>query len=187
MTAAARGVVHSAHAHYAHGLIEHVPDGERRDSITPPTPRLVLSRGGGVNRAGDETTLLHLLPVMIDIVQHHIDGGGSASVDPADGLLRQGAQGISSRGWMQRWVRRAGANPWRQRAVVQRVAVGVGSRKLTRRPTSKLAPSCYISRSMSVFGMPGMNDGDPAGRASAGRPALAISTIRCWTRRAGSR
>src|SRR4029079_17669297 len=43
---------------------------------------------------GDRATLLHILPVMRDIVAHHIRGTRfGIGVDPADGLLREGAQG----------------------------------------------------------------------------------------------
>jgi predicted glycogen debranching enzyme len=47
-----------------------------------------------VRRTGDQTTLLHLLPVMLDIVKHHVDGTHfGIGVDPKDDLLRQGADG----------------------------------------------------------------------------------------------
>jgi predicted glycogen debranching enzyme len=47
-----------------------------------------------VRRTGDQTTLTHLLPVMLDIVKHHVEGTHyGIGVDPADGLLRQGADG----------------------------------------------------------------------------------------------
>jgi predicted glycogen debranching enzyme len=47
-----------------------------------------------VRRTGDQTTLTHLLPVMIDIVKHHVEGTHyGIGVDPGDGLLRQGAEG----------------------------------------------------------------------------------------------
>jgi predicted glycogen debranching enzyme len=47
-----------------------------------------------VRRTGDQTTLTHLLPVMLDIVKHHVEGTRyGIGVDPADGLLRQGADG----------------------------------------------------------------------------------------------
>ena len=47
-----------------------------------------------VRRTGDQTTLLHLLPTMLDIVKHHVEGTHyGIGVDPADGLLRQGAEG----------------------------------------------------------------------------------------------
>jgi len=43
---------------------------------------------------GDRATLLHILPVMRDIVAHHIRGTRfGIGVDPADGLLREGAEG----------------------------------------------------------------------------------------------
>src|SRR4030095_16831295 len=45
---------------------------------------------------GDRTTLGELLPKFIDIANHHVHGTRfGISVDPADGLLRQGAPGYT--------------------------------------------------------------------------------------------
>ncbi|HEY4306844.1 MAG TPA: amylo-alpha-1,6-glucosidase [Gemmatimonadaceae bacterium] len=47
-----------------------------------------------VRRTGDQTTLTHLLPTMLDIVAHHIKGTHyGIGVDPKDDLLKQGAEG----------------------------------------------------------------------------------------------
>ena len=47
-----------------------------------------------VRRTGDRTTLMHLLPTMLDIVKHHIEGTRfGIGVDPKDDLLKQGAEG----------------------------------------------------------------------------------------------
>ena len=47
-----------------------------------------------VRRTGDQTTLTHLLPTMIDIVKHHIAGTHyGIGVDASDDLLKQGAEG----------------------------------------------------------------------------------------------
>lgn len=44
----------------------------------------------------DRMTLRHLLPTLLDIVNHHVKGTRfGIGVDPADGLLRQGAQGYA--------------------------------------------------------------------------------------------
>src|SRR5262249_54856098 len=47
-----------------------------------------------MRRTADETTLLHALPVMLRIVDAHVAGTRfGIRVDPADGLLMQGAEG----------------------------------------------------------------------------------------------
>jgi predicted glycogen debranching enzyme len=47
-----------------------------------------------VRRTGDQTTLMHMLPTMVDIVKHHIEGTHfGIGVDPKDDLLKQGAEG----------------------------------------------------------------------------------------------
>ena len=47
-----------------------------------------------VRRTGDQTTLMHMLPTMLDIVKHHIEGTHfGIGVDPKDDLLKQGAEG----------------------------------------------------------------------------------------------
>ncbi|MGH7617416.1 MAG: amylo-alpha-1,6-glucosidase, partial [Gemmatimonadaceae bacterium] len=70
-----------------------------------------------VQRSGDETTLMHLLPIMTDIVQHHIQGTlFGIGVDPADGLLRQGAKGYQLT-WMDAKVDGWVVTPRRGKAV----------------------------------------------------------------------
>ena len=70
-----------------------------------------------VRRSGDQTTLTHLLPTMIDIVQHHIEGTRfGIGVDPADGLLCQGAKGYQLT-WMDAKVDGWVVTPRRGKAV----------------------------------------------------------------------
>src|SRR5207253_38336 len=70
-----------------------------------------------VRRTGDHTTLVHLLPAMIDIVQHHVDGTQfGIGMDPADGLLRQGAEGYQLT-WMDAKVDGWVVTPRRGKAV----------------------------------------------------------------------
>jgi predicted glycogen debranching enzyme len=70
-----------------------------------------------VRRSGDETTLTHLLPIMLDIVQHHVEGTRfGIGVDPADGLLCQGAQGYQLT-WMDAKVDGWVVTPRRGKAV----------------------------------------------------------------------
>jgi predicted glycogen debranching enzyme len=67
--------------------------------------------------SGDQVTLVHLLPTMIDIVDHHIQGTRfGIRVDPADGLLRQGAEGYQLT-WMDAKVDGWVVTPRRGKAV----------------------------------------------------------------------
>src|SRR6185295_13518195 len=66
---------------------------------------------------GDETTLMHLLPTMIDIVEHHVAGTKfGIGMDPSDGLLRQGAEGYQLT-WMDAKVDGWVVTPRRGKAV----------------------------------------------------------------------
>lgn len=70
-----------------------------------------------LRRTGDEVTLLHLLPTMIDIVEHHVRGTKfGIGVDPKDGLLRQGAEGYQLT-WMDAKVDGWVVTPRRGKAV----------------------------------------------------------------------
>jgi predicted glycogen debranching enzyme len=70
-----------------------------------------------VRRSGDQVTLMHLLPTMVDIVNHHIAGTKfGIGVDPKDGLLRQGAEGYQLT-WMDAKVDGWVVTPRRGKAV----------------------------------------------------------------------
>jgi predicted glycogen debranching enzyme len=70
-----------------------------------------------LRRTGDEVTLLHLLPTMIEIVDHHVAGTKfGIGVDPRDGLLRQGAEGYQLT-WMDAKVDGWVVTPRRGKAV----------------------------------------------------------------------
>ena len=70
-----------------------------------------------VRRTGDRATLTHLLPVMLEIVRCHIEGTRfGIGVDPADGLLRQGAEGYQLT-WMDAKVDGWVVTPRRGKAV----------------------------------------------------------------------
>ncbi|MES1259383.1 MAG: amylo-alpha-1,6-glucosidase, partial [Gemmatimonadota bacterium] len=70
-----------------------------------------------LRRTGDEVTLLHLLPTMVDIVDHHVKGTKfGIGVDPKDGLLRQGAEGYQLT-WMDAKVDGWVVTPRRGKAV----------------------------------------------------------------------
>jgi len=70
-----------------------------------------------VQATKDEETLRGLLPKLIDIVQHHLAGTRfGIGVDPADGLLRQGAEGYQLT-WMDAKVGDWVVTPRRGKAV----------------------------------------------------------------------
>ena len=84
--------------HYVRdGLIPNMfPEGEREGLYHTADATLwffhALSRYLDVT--GDRATLRLLLPTLIDIVQQHLEGTKfGIGIDPADGLLRQGAEG----------------------------------------------------------------------------------------------
>jgi predicted glycogen debranching enzyme len=56
-----------------------------------------------VGHCQDKTTLALLLPILKNIVRHHIEGTRfGIKVDPRDGLLSQGRRVTHSPGWMQK-------------------------------------------------------------------------------------
>ena len=70
-----------------------------------------------VDVTGDRATLRHLLPKLQDIVSHHVRGTRfGIGVDPADGLLRQGAEGYQLT-WMDAKVGDWVVTPRRGKAV----------------------------------------------------------------------
>jgi predicted glycogen debranching enzyme len=85
-------------AHYVRdGLIPNMfPEGERQGLYHTADATLwffhALSRY--LDLTGDRATLRLLLPTLTAIIQHHLEGTRfGIGVDPADGLLRQGAEG----------------------------------------------------------------------------------------------
>lgn len=70
-----------------------------------------------VTATHDQTTLDELLPKMIDVAQHHVQGTRfNIGIDPADGLLRQGAEGYQLT-WMDAKVGDWVVTPRRGKAV----------------------------------------------------------------------
>ena len=67
--------------------------------------------------SGDQATLTSLLPTLVDIAEHHVRGTSfGIGVDPADGLLRQGAEGYQLT-WMDAKVGDWVVTPRRGKAV----------------------------------------------------------------------
>jgi predicted glycogen debranching enzyme len=81
------------------GLIPNMfPDGEREGLYHTADATLWFFHAIGryVALTGDDDTLKILLPVLRDIIDHHVRGTRfGIGVDPADGLLRQGAAGYA--------------------------------------------------------------------------------------------
>ena len=102
------------------GLIPNMfPDGERQGLFHTADATLWFFHAVGRYLAAteDRETLRQLLPVLRDIVDHHVRGTRyGISVDPADGLLRQGEEGYQLT-WMDAKVGDWVVTPRRGKAV----------------------------------------------------------------------
>ena len=103
------------------GLIPNMfPDGERAGAVSHGRrDALVLPRRRPLRRrsTGDRDTLRILLPVLRDIIEHHVRGTRfGIGVDPGDGLLRQGEDGYQLT-WMDAKVGDWVVTPRRGKAV----------------------------------------------------------------------
>jgi predicted glycogen debranching enzyme len=113
-------ILRSFARHVQDGLIpNYFPEGDREGVYHTADATLwffhALSRCLDVT--GDVMTLDHLLPVLLDIVDHHLRGTRfGIGVDPADGLLRQGAEGYQLT-WMDAKVDDWVVTPRRGKAV----------------------------------------------------------------------
>ncbi|HET7372970.1 MAG TPA: amylo-alpha-1,6-glucosidase [Gemmatimonadaceae bacterium] len=108
-------------AHYVHdGLIPNMfPDGSNEGLYHTADATLWFFHAVEryVRRTSDEATLVHLLPTMTDIVDHHVKGTRfGICVDQKDGLLRQGAEGYQLT-WMDAKVDGWVVTPRRGKAV----------------------------------------------------------------------
>jgi predicted glycogen debranching enzyme len=102
------------------GLIPNMfPDGERQGLYHTADATLWFFHAVGryVNATGDVQTLRILLPVLRDIIEHHVRGTSyGIGVDPHDGLLRQGEDGYQLT-WMDAKVDGWVVTPRRGKAV----------------------------------------------------------------------
>jgi predicted glycogen debranching enzyme len=102
------------------GLIPNMfPDGEHEGRYHTADATLWFFHAVGryVSATGDDDTLRILLPVLRDIIDHHVRGTRfGIGVDPADGLLRQGAAGYQLT-WMDAKVGDDVITPRRGKAV----------------------------------------------------------------------
>jgi len=102
------------------GLIpNYFPDGQNEGLYHTADATLWFFHALGryVEATGDRTTLRLILPTLIDIVDHHRRGTRfGIGVDPADGLLRQGAEGYQLT-WMDAKVDDWVVTPRRGKAV----------------------------------------------------------------------
>jgi predicted glycogen debranching enzyme len=102
------------------GLIPNMfPDGERQALYHTADATLWFFHAVGryTTVTNDRETLRHLLPVLRDIIDHHVRGTRfGIAVDPADGLLRQGEEGYQLT-WMDAKVGDWVVTPRRGKAV----------------------------------------------------------------------
>jgi predicted glycogen debranching enzyme len=108
-------------AHYvADGLIPNMfPDGSNKGLYHTADATLWFFHAleAYLRRSGDQATLTHLLPTMVDIVEHHVAGTTfGIGVDKDDGLLRQGQDGYQLT-WMDAKVDGWVVTPRRGKAV----------------------------------------------------------------------
>jgi len=115
------GYIIRTFSHYVHnGLIPNLfPEGERTGAYHTADASLWFVQA--VNRyielSGDRLTLRLLLPVLRDMIEHHLRGTDfGIGVDPADGLLTQGAPGYQLT-WMDAKVGDWVVTPRRGKAV----------------------------------------------------------------------
>ena len=115
------GFILRTFAHYVQcGLIPNMfPDGSNEGLYHTADATLWFFHAveAYLRRTGDEVALLHLLPIMVDIVKRHVAGTKfGIGVDPADDLLRQGAEGYQLT-WMDAKVDGWVVTPRRGKAV----------------------------------------------------------------------
>ena len=115
------GYILRTFAHYVRdGLIPNMfPDGQREGLYHTADASLWFFHA--VERytiaTGDDETLRKLLPVLLDIIRHHLAGTRfGIRIDPADGLLTQGAEGYQLT-WMDAKVGDWVVTPRRGKAV----------------------------------------------------------------------
>ena len=109
-----REVLRTSAATVSEGMLANTADtGSLEYNTVDGTLWFVHAAGRHVSVTGDDDLGNELAPVLEQIVQHHLDGTRyGISVDPADGLLRQGADG-----WALTWMdARVNGVPITQRA-----------------------------------------------------------------------
>ncbi|MGH9362452.1 MAG: amylo-alpha-1,6-glucosidase, partial [Thermoanaerobaculia bacterium] len=116
----ARYVLRTFAGHVRDGLIPNfIPEGEREGLYHTADASLWFFQAIHcyVERSDDRATLEMLLPVLLDIAEHHLRGTRfGIGVDPFDGLLRQGAEGYQLT-WMDAKVDDWVVTPRRGKAV----------------------------------------------------------------------
>jgi len=115
------GFIVRTFAHYVrHGLIPNMfPDGSNEGLYHTADATLWFFHAVDryVEATGDDETLALVLPTLRDIAEHHVRGTRfGIGVDPADGLLRQGAEGYQLT-WMDAKVDGWVVTPRRGKAV----------------------------------------------------------------------
>ncbi len=116
----ARGILRTFAGHIRDGLIPNLfPEGESEGvyNTADATMWFFHALDRYLEETGDRELLRDLLPKLVDIVRHHLAGTRfGIGVDPADGLLRQGAEGYQLT-WMDAKVDGWVVTPRRGKAV----------------------------------------------------------------------
>lgn len=116
----ARGILRTFAGHIRDGLIPNLfPEGESEGvyNTADATMWFFHALDRYLEETGDRDLLRELLPKLVDIVRHHLAGTRfGIGVDPADGLLRQGAEGYQLT-WMDAKVDGWVVTPRRGKAV----------------------------------------------------------------------
>ena len=109
-----REVLRTSAATVSEGMLANTADtGSLEYNTVDGTLWFVHAVGRHVSVTGDDELGAELAPVLAEIVQHHADGTRyGIAVDPADGLLREGQEGLALT-WMDA---RVNGNPVTQRA-----------------------------------------------------------------------
>jgi predicted glycogen debranching enzyme len=109
-----REVLRTSAATVSEGMLANTADtGSLEYNTVDGTLWFVHAVGRHVSVTGDDELGAELAPVLAEIVQHHVDGTRyGIAVDPADGLLREGEDGLALT-WMDA---RVDGNPVTQRA-----------------------------------------------------------------------
>src|SRR6185437_9465095 len=96
-----RDVLRTSAATVSEGMLANTADtGSLEYNTVDGTLWFAHAAGRHLDVTGDDELAHELAPILTDIVRHHIDGTRfGIGVDPADGLLRQGAEG-----WALTWM-----------------------------------------------------------------------------------
>ena len=125
-----REVLRTSAATVSEGMLANTADtGSLEYNTVDGTLWFVHALGRHVSVTGDAELGSELAPVLEQIVQHHLDGTRyGIGVDPGDGLLRQGADGLALT-WMDARIDGVPVTPTRREAGRGERALAAGARR----------------------------------------------------------